>query len=259
MKNYIYNNRKGLLLVSIGFVSLFLLFSLNFRTSQVDKKRIKSLNEIEELSMEEIKDITLDSYKDEIKFYAKTFKIEENILYQELKNNYDTLNINKNMDIDKVLIDFLFNLESTNKKLFNNKITSGLGTDKEYILSLIDYFCSIYPNVDFTIASSIAHIESGFRAKTMLKNNNIFGGMARGKLISYKTIEYGVLKYIKLLSESYFGLGLNTVETIGKKYNPVYENGVKKANPTWVKNVNAVMDKYQNYTDFLNILELEEM
>ena len=83
--------------------------------------------------------------------------------------------------------------------------------------------------------------------------------MARGKLISYKTIEYGVLKYIKLLSESYFGLGLNTVETIGKKYNPVYENGVKKANPTWVKNVNAVMDKYQNYTDFLNILELEEM
>ena len=37
------------------------------------------------------------------------------------------------------------------------------------------------------------------------------------------------------------------------------ENGVKKANPIWVKNVKSVLSKYQEYNDFINILELEEL
>ena len=79
----------------------------------------------------------------------------------------------------------------------------------------------------------------------MLNNNNIFGGMANGRLISYKSIEYGTLMYIKLLSEGYFGKGLNTVELIGIIYNPMFnENGVKVAKPTWVNNVKRAMEKY---------------
>ena len=51
--------------------------------------------------------------------------------------------------------------------------------------------------------------------------------------------------YIKLLSEGYFGKGLNTVELIGIIYNPMFnENGVKVAKPTWVNNVKRAMEKY---------------
>lgn len=259
MKKYIQTNKKGLILVLIGFISLNLLFINDYRTSYLKEINYqpKEIEAMLELSEEERQSIVLDSYSNQIRFYAKVFKIDEEVLFQKLKENYQELNIQENINIDKILIDYLFNLESTDKQLFQRNITSGLGTDKEYILALIAYFCDIYSNVDFTIAASIAHIESGYAAKTMLKNNNIFGGMSKGKLISYKNIEYGVLKYIKLLSESYFGIGLTTVETIGKKYNPVYVDGVKKANPTWVKNVNSVLAKYQDYNIDLAIAELD--
>ena len=212
-----------------------------------------------EITLEEKQALVLESYSDQIKFYAKVFAIDEDVLYHKLQENYDTLNIEANQAIDQTIIDYLFNLEKEDKTLFNNKLVPGNGVDKKYILSLIDYYCSIYSNVDFAIAASIAHIESGFRAKTMLKNNNIFGGMTKGKLISYKNIEYGILKYIKLLNDGYFTQGLTNIDTIGRKYNPVMENGVKKANPIWVKNVKSVLSKYQEYNDFINILELEEL
>lgn len=79
----------------------------------------------------------------------------------------------------------------------------------------------------------------------MLNKNNIFGGMYNGNLIGYKNIEYGTLKFIKLLSEGYFGKGLVTVEDIGRVYNPmINESGVKTAKPAWVYNVTLAMEDF---------------
>ena len=115
-------------------------------------------------------------------------------------------------------------------------------------------------NVDFFIACAIAQIESNYSASSMLNKNNIFGGMSNGSLIKYKNIEYGILRYIKLLNDGYFNKGLTTIETIGKVYNPTYnENGIKVAKPSWVKNVTKALDEYTNYDIFVDISVLNSL
>ena len=37
----------------------------------------------------------------------------------------------------------------------------------------------------------------------MLSANNIYGGMSGGSLIRHDTIEYGVLSYVRMMSEKY--------------------------------------------------------
>ena len=128
---------------------------------------------------------------------------------------------------------------------------------KEYIIALLIYFSNIYDNVDFSIAAAIAQIESGYTVQSMLNKNNVFGGMSGGGLIKYKNIEYGILSYVKLLSDGYFGKGLTTVEDIGRVYNPTYnENGVKIAKPSWVSKVNNAIDEFINMENDISIAEV---
>ena len=186
-----------------------------------------------------------------IKFYANTFQIEENTLISLIK---DEPNFSLDKDnIDKNLLDFLLKLEKSNKELFDNTVNPCYDS-KEYIIALINYWVKLYPNVDFTTAASIGYIESGYRAKHLLRKNNIFGGKNSKGIISYKNIEYGTLKYIRLLSTSYYGKGLDTVEKIGVKYNPIYDdNGKKLANPDWVRDVNITLKKYRKYESKVDI------
>ena len=166
-------------------------------------------------------------------------------LIDKLTINYKELNLlDDGIIFNKILVDYLFNLEQSERELFGkNKVYCT--KDSGYIINLINYYTDIYDNVDYSIASAIGEIESGFTSRYMLNNNNIFGGMANGRLISYKSIEYGTLMYIKMLSDGYFGKGFNTVELIGIIYNPMFnENGVKVAKPTWVNNVKRAMEKY---------------
>lgn len=186
-----------------------------------------------------------------IKFYANTFQIEENTLITLLKEDQ---NFSIDYDnIDKNILDFLLRLEKSNKELFDNTITPCIDS-KEYIIALINYWVKLYPNVDFTTAASIGYIESGYRAKHLLRKNNIFGGKNSKGIICYKNIEYGTLKYIRLLSTSYYGKGLDTVEKIGVKYNPIFDsNGKKQANPNWVRDVNITLKKYRKYETTVDI------
>lgn len=195
----------------------------------------------------------IDNYAT-FKLYTETFGIELNTLTDELLslNENNTLNYNDIANtgetyetLDKQLIDYLFKLEKEKPSLFNKKLVSN-NMSKEYIYSLIDYFSNVYGNVDSTTLKGIAYIESGnLSAKYMMKHNNIFGGMSSKGLISYRNINYGVLSYVKLMSESYYGKGLTTLETIGKKYNPVEINNKKIANPTWVTNIKNVLNKFE--------------
>lgn len=255
MKDYLQTNKKGIILVLIGLLFAGLLF---IKSNKVEdfSKRMKRLSyvakEVEEpnviMSVDETKDIVLNEYFDEIDFYAKTFQIDGNVLYNKLKENYDNLGLgNEGVNIDLVLINYLFALENGEPALFNKKTISQVKT-KDYMLSLINYFSHVYGNVDFAIAAGIAQIESGYTAPFMLSKNNIFGGMSGSGLIGYRNIEYGILSYIRLLSESYFSQGLNSVERIGYIYNPIVNaHGAKTANPTWVANVKRAVGDYQNY------------
>ena len=159
-------------------------------------------------------------------------------------------------NLEYTLIEYLLALEDSNKELFDNSIDP-CDDSKEYMLALIKYFSNIYTNVDFSIAAAIAQIESGYTAQSMLNKNNIFGGMSGGSLIRYKNIEYGILRYIKLLSEGYFGKGLTTVESIGRVYNPTFnEQGVKIAKPSWVSKVNNALDEFSNIDINIGIAEV---
>lgn len=222
--------------------------TIYYDTQTVSNERI--------ITEEEKINLILKEYEEEINFFAQAFQIDPDVLKEKLHNDFESLNINEDTNFAKTLIDYLFNLEDTNKELFmNNKIPCDI--TKEEMLNLINYYCHIYGNVDYSLAASIAEIESGFSSKVMLNKNNIYGGLANGKIISYKTIQYGILKYIKLLSEGYIAKGLTTIDAIGVVYNPVIENGVKKANPSWVNKINNAQEKYLNYIAITNVSELD--
>lgn len=249
MINYIKNNKLKVIefiVVIVGIV--ILLVPHKGEVLQVEEVSVSTKLELsakKELTESEKVETLLNENYDEISFFSKVFQINEETLINKLTVDYKELNLlNDEINFNRVLVDYLFSLEQLEKELFGkNKVYCT--KDSGYIINLINYYTDIYDNVDYSIATAIGEIESGFTSRYMLNNNNIFGGMANGRLISYKSIEYGTLMYIKMLSEGYFGKGLNTVELIGIVYNPMFnENGIKVAKPTWVNNVKRAMQKY---------------
>ena len=251
MKEYIKKNKKGLILLSIGAILLTFSLTMHHYINK-DEMIVHSISynvdaEVPEstriLSEEEILNIFLTNNTITIKFMSDMFQIDNEVLLNKLREDYQSINLLDN-DLDKTLLDYMIALEDSNPELFSKKLNVS-NPSKEYMIALIKYFCDYYGNVDFSIAAAIAEIESGYSAKSMLNKNNIFGGMSSGGLIKYKNIEYGIYSYIKLLSEGYFGKGLTTVEAIGRVYNPTYnEAGVKIAKPSWVANVSNAMSDY---------------
>ena len=250
MIKFFKNNYKKIIYYLWGIILIISTLSINNINNKPIEKNYKKTIALEENSF--INDL-IDNHQNEINFYSLTFGINKDILIDKIKIEQ---NLFKDNNFDRTLLNYLENLEKTESDLFNNELIS-CNKDKEYIISLISYFSNLYENVDFKIAASIAMVESGFQSKNMLNKNNIFGGMYQGKVIQYKNIEYGVYKYIKMLSEGYFDKGLNTIEKIGIHYNPTYnENGQKIAKPSWVYNVNNQMDKFNDYEGIDSISKL---
>ena len=258
MKTYIKENKKGLIILIVGIILLVTMLIIH-NTKTPKNLQVSSLNIFnskmietqsnKNITKEEILAIFLISKKGTIEFLAKTFQIDYETLVKYIKANYEEINILNDDDFEYNLIEYLYKLEDENKELFSSKINI-TEKDKDYMVSLIKYYCEIYPAVNFEIAAAISQVESGYKSQTMINKNNIFGGMSNGKLIKYKNIEYGILSYIRLLNNNYFEKGLTTVETIGKKYNPIYNaNGQKIANSTWVENVKNDMQEFkiENY------------
>ena len=229
MKNSILTNLKIIIVVIVILTGSFIMIERKEHSNIPVKVEPNKKNEIE---------VLLEDNKAKIEFYANAYKIDNVKLNELLKTYYKEIGLLNNKEsFDLILINYLFDLEIKNKYLFDNTIEDNK-KNKEYILTILEYFTNIYPNVNYTIAASIAEVESNFTSEYMLKCNNIFGGISKGKLLKYKTIEYGILKYVKLLNDRYFEKGLNTIETIGKVYNPIItDSGEKIANPKWVSNV----------------------
>ncbi len=214
------------------------------------------------------------TYNNKIEFYSKTFKVDYEIIVNDLKTrsaNYEEYNennlgfvsndgvLNNYANVDLGLIAYFEEFLSIHPELNNKTITPYTGS-AEYIEALIGYFTAVYGNVDYNTAVSIGAAETGaYLTKGARAVNNIYGGLANGKLIPYKNIEYGVLTYIKLLSTKYYGQGLDTIEKIGYVYCPVVnENGVKTASSHWLNLVYTYKSKYGEniYQDLNYVLSL---
>lgn len=261
MKEYIKKNKKGLILVSIGLFLLIFSLVMNKNLTKEDLK-VSTISyntdaEVPEskrlLSEDELLDIYINSNIDTFNFYSSMFQLDNSVLVNKIREDYQILDLLNTDNLDKTILFYIEQLEENNSDLFDNKLNVS-NPSKDYMVALIKYFTDIYDNVDFSIAAAIAQIESGYTSQHMLNKNNIFGGMSNGGLIKYKNIEYGIYRYIKLLSEGYFGKGLITVEDIGRVYNPTYnENGQKIAKPSWVNNVTIAMENYIETEDDVNI------
>jgi hypothetical protein len=227
-------------------------------------------NEVEAGPKEEVTaertelDSYITTYLDDIKFLCYTLSIdyEDFIknLYQLYNDNYETYGFDENnvgyikdgngrlknyMNAKYGLVEYIYKYIDTKPK--KKKIRRVSHTvNSTYVENLIRYYTSIYSNVDTNIALSIGAAESGYyKVNYMIRVGNVYGGMKSGKLIHYDNIEIGVLSYIRLLSNSYFGKGYNTISKIGYRYCPTIDNnGNKIVSPNWMNLVNTAKKKY---------------
>lgn len=213
----------------------------------------------------------ISNYDNELHFFSKCFGVKYDDIVKDIRliykkngvlieSNIGHLvdkkgNVKEFHSPDRGLVEYFYDYVERNPKKVNNKRVAYTG-DAEYVENLIVYFSTkVYDNVDTNIALSIGAAESGYyKVKYMLKCNNVFGGMSSHGLTKYKNIEYGVLSYIRILSNGYFDNGLTTVTSIGRKYCPKRDDdGNKVASPHWINLVNTAMKKYKSYNLEINV------
>jgi len=243
------------------------LLSIEFNNSLL---ALVQQNEVEAGPKQEviIKKTELDNYittyLDDIKFLCYTLSIDYKDfikhLYKLYNDNYETYGFDETnvgyikdgkgrlksyINAKYGLVEYIYAYVDKNPKKQNIRRVGYTGSSN-YVENLIRYYTSIYTNVDTNIALSIGAAESGYyKAKGMIRAGNVYGGMNSGGLIHYDNIEIGVLSYIRLLSNSYFGKGLNTFSKIGYRYCPTIDNnGNKIVSPNWMNLVNTAKKKY---------------
>ena len=239
-------------------------------------------NEVEagpkEVSIEKTDiDTYITNYLEDIKFISYVFSIDYESfigdLYNQYSKYYNDYGFNEN-NVGYILdgngnmknynnplygmVEYIYKYIDNNKKVQNTRKVAYKG-DSLYVENLIRYFTQhIYTNVDTNIALSIGAAESGYyKVKYMLSVGNVHGGMGKNGLIHYNNIEIGVLSYIKMLSKSYFGKGLTTINKIGYRYCPTIDsNGNKIASPHWVGLVSTAMKHYKGLDKSITATDL---
>ena len=256
MKNIIKQNKN----IIVKYISVFVVI-ISIIVNFIIPNSFKSTNTANAINLQSVNEYNLEEdivsfineNNEKFNFYANIFGIsisdlKESIINDNINNRFNENNIGNTKaeydSFDKNIIDYLYNLRKTNSKLFNTEYSDASIYSKEYIYGLINYFSNIY-DVDYDILASIAYIESGnLNSKYMLKSNNIYGGMSSKGLIKHNNIEMGVLSYVKMMANGYYAKGLNTVETIAKKYN--------SGSTSWINKVN----KYKNVFDNSDTIDI---
>lgn len=105
--------------------------------------------------------------------------------------------------------------------------------------------------IDYKMAIAIAKWETGYYTSHAFKNLNNVGGMMywNGKgsqLQSFESLDKGIEAYVSNLKYNYFDLGLNTIESIQKKYAPVgAANDPNNLNSNWVRGVSKIYNEIE--------------
>ena len=105
--------------------------------------------------------------------------------------------------------------------------------------------------IDYKMAIAIAKWETGYYTSHAFKNLNNVGGMMfwNGKgsqLQTFESLDKGIEAYISNLKYNYYDLGLNTIESIQKKYAPVgAANDPNNLNSNWVRGVSKIYNEIE--------------
>lgn len=205
----------------------------------------------------------LNEYASDMTLLCKTFGLKEEAVIESLEKLYDE-------NPDEFEITNVGYLRDKNGKLkvydtaqyglymylqiyadehpeYVSKKTVQYTGNAKYVEMLIIYYTkNIFTNVDTDLALSIGAAESGYyTAKYMLRCNNVYGGMGSHGLIKYRSIENGVYRYIRYLSNNYISKGLTTLPSIGRVYCPTTDaNGNRVASPHWISLVTRGLNHY---------------
>lgn len=286
-RKIINNKTKKVGQISVLLIATFLIGGVSvsqYATSndeqQVAKYLPNNLDQVEQTNVneEETKtnlDLFLETNEEQIRFFSTIFDMNYDDVINKIKEiNVDADNINANnigllkdeggyvinyQSVDRGILELFLKLEETNPEMITYSYRP-CTKNPEYIEALVQYFSSLYNNVDHKLMLSIAAAESGyFTASNMLDKNNIYGGMGSNGLITYKNIEYGVMQYIKKMSEQYYDRGLNTVETIGYVFCPKNVNGVKTVSSHWVNLVNKALAVYNYDIRYVSVAQINDL
>ena len=105
--------------------------------------------------------------------------------------------------------------------------------------------------IDYKMAIAIAKWETGYYTSHAFKNLNNVGGMMfwNGKgsqLQTFESLDSGIEAYVSNLKYNYFDLGLNTIESIQKKYAPVgAANDPNNLNSNWLNGVRKIYNEIE--------------
>lgn len=105
--------------------------------------------------------------------------------------------------------------------------------------------------IDYKMAIAIAKWETGYYTSHAFKNLNNVGGMMfwNGKgsqLQTFENLDKGIEAYVSNLKHNYYDLGLNTIESIQKKYAPLgADNDPNNLNANWVGGVSKIYNEIE--------------
>ena len=231
------------------------------KQKKVEDNQILAMESYVKYDLEDDLNTFVFNYLDVFEFYTDLFGIS----LDDFKNEIMTVNADSRLnyyDLGKIdihksslqeyLIDYLFYLKKEKSELFHPEFKNGNDYTKDYVYGLLNYFSNLYDNVDFKTLASIAYIETGnLNSKYMMACNNIYGGIASTGLIKYHNIEYGVLTYVKMMSERYYGKGLDTPEKISNIYAP--------NNSKWAGKVYNAMSIFDDFEEVHTVEELNKL
>jgi hypothetical protein len=205
----------------------------------------------------------MNEYASDVTLLCKTFGLkEEDVikslekLYEENPDEFEKTNVgylrDKNGKIKVYdtaqygLYMYLQNYADEHPESVSKKTIQYTGNSKYVEMLIIYYTKNIFTNVDTDLALSIGAAESGYyTAKYMLRCNNVYGGMGSNGLIKYRSIEQGVYRYIRYLSNNYISKGLTTLPSIGRVYCPTTDvTGNRIASPHWIQLVTRALNHY---------------
>lgn len=238
----------------------------------------KSNEKVTEAVKEEISQVDsfIQTNEEALRFFANVFDMNYDDVIVKIReantngnsviqNNIGYL-VNANNEVydfgsvDRGILEFFLYLENTYPEMVTYDYQPYTSGNSDYVAALVEYFSYLYPNVDHNVMLSIGAAESGYyTSSSMLYKNNVYGGMSSGGLITYKNIEYGVMSYIKKMSESYYAKGLNTIESIGYVFCPKIENGVKTVSSHWLNLVNKAMNVYTEELHYVSVAQLNDL
>ena len=128
MINYIKNNKSKVMKFIVLIVGIVILLVPHkgevLQVEEVNVSPIIELSAKKELTESEKVEALLNENFDEISFFSKVFQINEETLIDKLTINYKELNLlDDGIIFNKILVDYLFNLEQSERELFGkNKV-----------------------------------------------------------------------------------------------------------------------------------------